>query len=144
MLVISRQRDESIMLGDDVEVFIVDIRGDKVRLGVTLPKNVSLHRREIYDSILREKALTKEAEEEQQRRKKVRKHKEQPDEEPDIAGPLQVYIDSDAYTPEEKGILLSLISELYSIQSHDRLVIDNMGMAEPVPVEAISPDGGGL
>jgi carbon storage regulator len=55
MLVLSRQRDESIMIGDDVEVIIVDVRGDKVRLGITAPKNIPVHRREIYDAIQREK-----------------------------------------------------------------------------------------
>ena len=59
-----------------------------------------------------------------------------------IAGPLQVYIDSDAYTAEEKGELLSLVSELYSLQFGDRLVIDSAGTAEPIPVEAGKPDGG--
>jgi carbon storage regulator len=56
MLVLSRQRDESIMIGDDVEITIVDVRGDKVRLGITAPKNIPVHRREIYDAIQREKA----------------------------------------------------------------------------------------
>jgi carbon storage regulator len=56
MLVLSRQRDESIMIGDDVEITIVDVRGDKVRLGITAPKSVAVHRREIYDAIQREKA----------------------------------------------------------------------------------------
>ena len=55
MLVLSRQRDESIMIGDDVEITIVDVRGDKVRLGITAPKNIPVHRREIYDAIQREK-----------------------------------------------------------------------------------------
>jgi carbon storage regulator len=55
MLVLSRQRDESIMIGDDVEIIIVDVRGDKVRLGITAPKNIPVHRREIYDAIQREK-----------------------------------------------------------------------------------------
>lgn len=59
-----------------------------------------------------------------------------------IAGPLRVYIDSDAYTPEEKGELLSLISDLYSLQTGDRLVIDSTGTAEPVPVGISAPDGG--
>ena len=54
MLVLSRQRDESIMIGDDIEVTIVDIRGDKVRLGINAPKNVSVHRKEVYDAIRRE------------------------------------------------------------------------------------------
>ena len=56
MLVLSRQRDESIMIGDDVEITIVDVRGDKVRLGITAPKQIPVHRREIYDAIQREKA----------------------------------------------------------------------------------------
>ena len=56
MLVLSRQRDESIMIGDDVEITIVDVRGDKVRLGITAPKRIPVHRREIYDAIQREKA----------------------------------------------------------------------------------------
>ncbi|MDP2861144.1 MAG: carbon storage regulator CsrA [bacterium] len=51
MLVLSRQRDESIMIGDDVEIVIVDVRGDKVRLGITAPKKIPVHRREIYDKI---------------------------------------------------------------------------------------------
>ena len=55
MLVLSRQRDESIMIGDDVEITIVDVRGDKVRLGITAPKCIPVHRREIYDAIQREK-----------------------------------------------------------------------------------------
>jgi len=55
MLVLSRQKDESIMIGEDVEITIVDIRGDKVRLGITAPKEVSVHRREVYDAIQREK-----------------------------------------------------------------------------------------
>ena len=53
MLVLSRQRDESIMIGDDVEIIIVDVRGDKVRLGITAPKCIPVHRREIYDAIRR-------------------------------------------------------------------------------------------
>ena len=55
MLVLSRQKDESIIIGDDVEIVIVDVRGDKVRLGITAPKNVSVHRREVYEAIQREK-----------------------------------------------------------------------------------------
>jgi len=62
MLVLSRQRDESIMIGDDVEITIVDVRGDKVRLGITAPKHIPVHRREIYDAIQREKAQKAEAE----------------------------------------------------------------------------------
>jgi carbon storage regulator len=62
MLVLSRQKNESIMIGDDVEITIVDVRGDKVRLGITAPKSVSVHRREIFDAIQREKAAGKEQE----------------------------------------------------------------------------------
>jgi len=64
MLVLSRQIDESIMIGDDVEIVIVDVRGDKVRLGITAPKNIPVHRREIYDAIQREKNEPKKTSEE--------------------------------------------------------------------------------
>lgn len=53
MLVLSRQRDETIMIGDDIEVTVVDIRGDKVRLGINAPKEISVHRKEVYDAIRR-------------------------------------------------------------------------------------------
>ena len=66
MLVLSRQRDESIMIGDDVEIIIVDVRGDKVRLGITAPKDIPVHRREIYDAIQREKGQKKDSQEGQQ------------------------------------------------------------------------------
>jgi carbon storage regulator len=56
VLVLSRQKDESIIIGDDVEVTIVDVRGDKVRLGINAPRSISVHRKEIYDAIQREKA----------------------------------------------------------------------------------------
>jgi carbon storage regulator len=61
MLVLSRQKDESIMIGDDVEITIVDVRGDKVRLGIAAPKDIPVHRREVYDAIQREKSEQKEA-----------------------------------------------------------------------------------
>ena len=54
MLVLSRQRDESIMIGDDVVVTIVDIRGDKVRLGIEAPTEIPVHRQEVYEAIQRE------------------------------------------------------------------------------------------
>ena len=54
MLVLSRQRDETIMIGDDVEVTIVDIRGDKVRLGINAPRHITVHRKEVYEAIKRE------------------------------------------------------------------------------------------
>lgn len=54
MLVLSRRKDETIMIGDSVEITIVDIRGDTVRLGITAPRSVSVHRKEIYDAIQQE------------------------------------------------------------------------------------------
>jgi len=54
MLVLSRHRDESIMIGDDVVVTIVDIRGDKVRLGIEAPQSIPVHRQEVSDAIKRE------------------------------------------------------------------------------------------
>lgn len=55
MLVLSRQKDESIMVGDNVEITIVDVRGDKVRLGITAPRSIAVHRKEVYEAIQREK-----------------------------------------------------------------------------------------
>jgi carbon storage regulator len=57
MLVLSRQRDESIIIGDNIVVTVVDIRGDKVRLGIQAPPEVSVHRREVYEAIQREKKM---------------------------------------------------------------------------------------
>lgn len=54
MLVLSRHRDESIMIGDDVMITIVDIRGDKVRLGIDAPQEIPVHRQEVYEAIKRE------------------------------------------------------------------------------------------
>jgi len=54
MLVLSRHRDESIMIGDEIVVTIVDIRGDKVRLGIDAPQDVPVHRQEVYEAIQRE------------------------------------------------------------------------------------------
>jgi len=54
MLVLSRQKDETIMIGDDVEITVVDIRGDKVRIGITAPPHIPVHRKEVYEAIKRE------------------------------------------------------------------------------------------
>src|SRR3954462_5492204 len=54
MLVLSRQRDQAIMNGDEIEVTVVDLRGDKVRLGINAPRTVSVHRKEVYEQIRRE------------------------------------------------------------------------------------------
>ncbi len=54
MLVLSRQRDESIIVGDNVQITVVDIRGDKVRLGIQAPPHIPVHRKEVFDAIQRE------------------------------------------------------------------------------------------
>jgi carbon storage regulator len=54
MLVLSRKRDESIIIGDDVVVTVVDIKGEQVKLGVSAPKMVSIHRKEVYEAIQKE------------------------------------------------------------------------------------------
>jgi carbon storage regulator len=54
MLVLSRQRDESIIIGDNIVITIVDIRGDKVRLGINAPTEIPVHRQEVYEAIQRE------------------------------------------------------------------------------------------
>ena len=51
MLVLSRYRDESIYIGDDIVITVVDIRGDRVRIGVQAPSDVTVHRQEVYDAI---------------------------------------------------------------------------------------------
>lgn len=51
MLVLSRQRDETIIIGDNIELTVVDIRGDKVRLGIKAPTSISVHRKEVHDAI---------------------------------------------------------------------------------------------
>ena len=54
MLVLSRQRDESIVIGENIVITIVDIRGDKVRLGIQAPNEVPVHRQEVFEAIQRE------------------------------------------------------------------------------------------
>src|SRR5688572_33365753 len=54
MLVLSRQRDQTVMIGDEIEVTVVDVRGDKGRLGINAPKHVAVHRKEVYEAIRRE------------------------------------------------------------------------------------------
>ncbi len=60
MLVLSRQRDQKIMIGDDIEITVVDIRRDKVRLGITAPKRIPVHRKEVYEAIQRENQAASE------------------------------------------------------------------------------------
>ena len=54
MLVLSRHKDESIMIGEDIVVRIVGIRGDKVRLGIEAPREIIVHRQEVYEAIKRD------------------------------------------------------------------------------------------
>lgn len=54
MLVLNREKNEIIMIGDDIEIMVCDVRGDKVRIGITAPKEVPVHRKEVYDAIRRE------------------------------------------------------------------------------------------
>ncbi|MFM8478788.1 MAG: carbon storage regulator CsrA [Planctomycetaceae bacterium] len=54
MLVLSRQSDEAIIIGDNIRVTIVEVRGDKVRIGIDAPRDVTVHRQEIYDAIRRD------------------------------------------------------------------------------------------
>jgi carbon storage regulator len=55
MLVLSRKKNESIIINDNVVVTVIDVRGDKVRIGIEAPRDVSVHRQEVLDSILNEK-----------------------------------------------------------------------------------------
>ena len=57
MLVLSRKKNESIVIDDNITIVVVEIRGDKVRLGIEAPKEVPVHRREVYDAIKRNAAL---------------------------------------------------------------------------------------
>ena len=82
MLVLSRQKDESIMIGDNVEIIIVDVRGDKVRLGITAPKEIPVHRREIYDAIQREKNEKKDTQEQPAKEPKAEKEQKKDQKEP--------------------------------------------------------------
>ena len=58
MLILSRNRDESIIIDNNIEVKIVDVHGGKIRLGIDAPKDISVHRKEIQEAINREKELT--------------------------------------------------------------------------------------
>ena len=58
MLVLSRKKDESIVINNDITIVVIEIRGDKVRLGVEAPKEVPVHRREVFDAIVRGEPVT--------------------------------------------------------------------------------------
>ncbi|MEO1841058.1 MAG: carbon storage regulator CsrA [Pseudomonadota bacterium] len=51
MLVLSRVKNESIMIGEDVEIMIVEVQGDRVRMGINAPRETSVHRKEVYEAI---------------------------------------------------------------------------------------------
>ena len=55
MLVLSRKKNESIVINDNISIVVVEIRGDKVRLGIEAPKEIPVHRREVYEAILRDR-----------------------------------------------------------------------------------------
>ena len=65
MLVLSRKKNESIVINDDITIVVVEIRGDKVRLGVEAPKEVPVHRREVYDAIKRSEQSSTSSDESQ-------------------------------------------------------------------------------
>jgi carbon storage regulator len=61
MLVLSRKKDEKIIIGDSITLMVIEIRGDKVRLGIEAPKEVAVHRQEVYDAIVRENEMQQQA-----------------------------------------------------------------------------------
>lgn len=61
MLVLSRKQDEKIIIGDSITLMVIAIQGDKVRLGIEAPKDVSIHREEVYQAILKERGKQKDS-----------------------------------------------------------------------------------
>ncbi len=57
MLVLSRKINQSIMIGDEIEIKVLEIRGDQVRLGIEAPKRIPVHRKEVYEAIIKENIL---------------------------------------------------------------------------------------
>lgn len=60
MLILTRKPSEALIIGDDIEVTVLDVRGNQVRLGIKAPKSVSVHRQEVYERIKQEQLLTAE------------------------------------------------------------------------------------
>jgi len=54
MLILSRKKDESIMIGEDIEVSVVDIKGDQIKLGIKAPRDIKVYRQEVFTAIQRE------------------------------------------------------------------------------------------
>lgn len=61
MIVLSRKKDESIVINNNITIVVIQIRGDKVRLGVEAPKELPVHRREVYDVLYPERAVSNKA-----------------------------------------------------------------------------------
>ena len=61
MLILSRKIDEKIMIGDNISISVIEIRGDQVRIGVDAPKTVKVYRREVFDAILAENKAAAES-----------------------------------------------------------------------------------
>lgn len=61
MLVLSRKKSESIVINDDIVITVVEVRGDKVRLGIQAPREIPVHRKEVLDAILRESNASADA-----------------------------------------------------------------------------------
>jgi len=61
MLVLTRKVNQSIMIGDDIEVIVLEVRGEQVRLGIKAPREIAVHRREIYEAIQRENLMAAQA-----------------------------------------------------------------------------------
>ncbi|MCH7689022.1 MAG: carbon storage regulator CsrA [Planctomycetes bacterium] len=66
MLVLSRKKDEKIVIGDNITIMVIEIRGDKVRLGIDAPREVTVHRQEVYEAIQREQEKKQTGIDEQQ------------------------------------------------------------------------------
>ena len=61
MLVLSRKKSESVVINDDIVITVVEVRGDKVRLGIQAPREIPVHRKEVLDAILRESGASTDA-----------------------------------------------------------------------------------
>lgn len=62
MLVLSRKKNESIIIDDQIRIVVVEVRGDKVRLGIEAPREIPVHRQEIHDAIVRAAGTEESAE----------------------------------------------------------------------------------